>query len=60
MIAELVFEDEAASRALSVKMSEPDVAERLKADEEVFLDGARTRIVVVGEVVVTAGVVKEG
>lgn len=52
-IAELVFRDEAAFQSMAAVLSTGEAAEKLAADEEAFLDRARTRIVVVAETTVT-------
>lgn len=55
VIAELVFDDEAAFRAFFARVSEREVAERIAGDEERFLERGRLRGVVVGDCVVTMG-----
>lgn len=54
-LAELVFDDEAAFQAFFARVSEPAVAAKIAADEELFLDRAKMRVVVQGDVVVTTG-----
>lgn len=53
--AELVFEDEGKFRAFFGRVSEPEAAKQIAADEEKFLDRGRMRVVVGGEVVATSG-----
>jgi EthD domain len=52
-IAELVFDDEAAFHAFSARISESEVAERIARDEDLFLDRAKMKVVVVGDCIVT-------
>jgi hypothetical protein len=52
-IAELVFDDEAAFHAFSARISESEAAERIARDEDLFLDRAKVKVVVVGDCNVT-------
>lgn len=49
VISELVFEDEAAFLSFFSHVTTPENAAQIAANEEVFLDRARLRMVVVGE-----------
>ncbi|KAL8710304.1 MAG: hypothetical protein Q9220_005074 [cf. Caloplaca sp. 1 TL-2023] len=53
VIAELVFDDEAQFQELMRVVGEGEAAERIKRDEEKFLDRGKTRILVGGGSVVT-------
>jgi uncharacterized protein (TIGR02118 family) len=48
-VTEIWFDDRAAYEAAIAVVSEPDAAARLAADEENFIDRARTRMFVVDE-----------
>ncbi|GES57018.1 inositol-3-phosphate synthase [Aspergillus terreus] len=50
-VAELTFADDAALQAFMAKVSAPEAARQIAADEEGFLDRGRLRIVMLGEVV---------
>ncbi|MCJ1223518.1 hypothetical protein MMC12_000160 [Toensbergia leucococca] len=54
-ISELVFEDEAAFQAFFASIGQVETAEKIAKDEKIFIDQARTRVVVVGDCVVTTG-----
>ena len=54
-IAELTFEDAAAFQTFFGLVSQPEAAEKIAKDEEMFLDRARTRIAVVDECNVATG-----
>ncbi|KAI0817134.1 EthD domain-containing protein [Xylaria sp. FL0064] len=51
--AELTFEDEAAFQAFFALTQQPEIAEKIAADEELFLDRARMTVVVKGDTTVT-------
>lgn len=53
--AELTFKDEAAFGAFFGHVTKDENAAKIAADEEKFLDRAKTTVVVVGETVVTSG-----
>ena len=59
-ISELVFDDEPAFQAFSARMGQGEAAERIAKDEEVFLDRARLRAVLVGDCIVTPRVTTDG
>jgi EthD domain len=52
-IVELVFDNEAAFHAFSARISESEAAERIARDENLFLDRAKMKAVVVGDCNVT-------
>ncbi|GAP91123.1 putative dimeric alpha-beta barrel [Rosellinia necatrix] len=51
--AELAFEDEAAFQAFFALTQQPENAERIAADEELFLDRARMTVVLKADTTVT-------
>ena len=53
VFAELVFEDESKFQAFFAAVSEPDAAKKIQADEETFLDRAKTVVAAVDRVEVT-------
>ncbi|PYH42550.1 EthD domain-containing protein [Aspergillus saccharolyticus JOP 1030-1] len=55
-IAELTFADHAALAAFQARITAPDVAAQIAADEETFLDRAKLRVVWLGDVVESMGV----
>lgn len=58
--AEMIFDDEAAFRAFIACVSQPEAAERIAKEEEMFLDRAKKRIVLVDECLVTTGPSTDG
>lgn len=52
-IAELVFDDEAAFQRFFSRVSHGEGAAKREADEEIFLDRGRMRVVVLGDCTVT-------
>ncbi|KAI0471897.1 EthD domain-containing protein [Xylariaceae sp. FL0804] len=52
-VAELTFEDEAASQAYFARVGRGEAAERLAKDRAMFVDPARVSIVVLADVTVT-------
>lgn len=53
VMAELVFPDKAAFDAFIAKLSEEENKARIEADEKLWLDREKTRVVVLGETSVT-------
>ncbi|KAI0533824.1 EthD domain-containing protein [Xylaria digitata] len=51
VVATLEYKDEAAFQAMYKFVQEPDIAAKITADEERFLDRSQTRMVVVGETI---------
>ncbi|OLN94351.1 hypothetical protein CCHL11_02945 [Colletotrichum chlorophyti] len=56
VVAEMVFEDEAAFGAFCGVLAEEENARRIDEDEKTFLDRSRCRVVVLGETDVTVRV----
>jgi hypothetical protein len=52
-VADMTFESEQAFQAFYKKIYERDVAKVLAADEQLFLDVGKTRVVVIGETIST-------
>ena len=59
-IAELTFEDSAAFQTFYGLVNQPEAAEKIAKDEEMFLDRARMRIAVVDECNTTTGLTASG
>lgn len=53
--AEVIFDDEATFQTFFACVSKAEAAERIAKDEDMFLDRARTRIVLVDDCTVTTG-----
>ncbi|KAI8945435.1 EthD domain-containing protein [Xylaria longipes] len=51
VVATLEYKDEAAFQELIEFVQQPDIAAKIAADEENFLDRSQTRVVVVGETI---------
>lgn len=52
-VAEMVFDGEASFQTFSGILSRPDIAPLVAADCNVFMDAARTKMVVIGETIET-------
>ena len=51
--AELIFDDEAAFQTFFARMSQEEVAEKIAKDEEMFMDRAKMRVVIIGDCITT-------
>ena len=54
-IAELTFDDDIAFQTFFGLVSQKEAAEKIANDEEMFLDRTKTKVVVVGDCIITTG-----
>jgi len=52
-VSEVIFDDEKAFQVFFGRMSEKEAAAKFAADEKLFLDGERMRVVVLGDCIVS-------
>ena len=59
-IAELIFDDEVAFQTFFGLVSQPEAADKISKDEDMFLDRAKMKVVVLGDCVTTSGPATSG